>query len=256
MIISIINHAYNEISDDELQEAIRCINRQIQEDFEPYWGFGGKLRLEGRSGQQPSSDNPIDMRGDAIIYMWDTLDVKGAAGNHKRYYSGIPYGTVFTKICSELNENWTIALSHEALELLADPYLNLLAIGPHPHPLENKRLVFHSFEMCDAVQADAYKIEDTEVSNFVLPLYFTYDKEKGVDEPGSRNDFLGTKDKETGKTLTSFGVNPGGYVVIWDPEQKIWYTYTADKKAEIRKEIKAQAGEVRRAVRYQQNILL
>ena len=61
MIISIINHAYNTISDDDVQQAIRCINRQISEDFEPYWGFGGKLRLEGRTGKQPASDNPVDI---------------------------------------------------------------------------------------------------------------------------------------------------------------------------------------------------
>ncbi len=256
MIISIINHASTIISDDELQKVIRSINRQIKEDFEPYWGFGGQLRLEGRSGKQPSSDSPVDMRGDAIIYVWDTLDVATAVGEHKKYYSGIPYGFVFTKICKDLNENWSVTLSHEALELIGDPQLNLFAMGPHPHPAENKRPVFHCFEMCDAVQAEEYEIDDIEVSNFVLPLYFTYDTEKNADELGSRNDFLGTKNDLTGQTVTSFGVNPGGYVVIWDPEQKIWYTHTADEKAEIRREIKAQAEQARRAMRYKQNIRL
>ena len=36
MIISIINHTNSKISDEELQGAIRAINRQIREDFEPY----------------------------------------------------------------------------------------------------------------------------------------------------------------------------------------------------------------------------
>ena len=108
--------------------------------------------------------------------------------------------------------------------------------------------------MCDAVQAESYEIEGIEVSNFVLPLYFTYDSEKNTDELGSRNDFLGTINQVTGQTLASFGVNPGGYVVVRDPEQKIWYTHTPDEKAEVRKEIKSQAEEVRRAMRYKQNI--
>jgi hypothetical protein len=254
MLISIINHAYNKINDEELQVVIRSINRQIAEDFEPYWGFGGKLRLEGRSGEKPASDNPIDMRGDAIIYVWDTLDVGNAVGEHKKYYSGIPYGFVFTEISDKLHENWSVALSHEALELIGDPQLNLFAMGPHPHPKEKKRPVFHCFEVCDAVQSESYSIEGIEVSNFLLPLYFTYDPEKYTDEPGSRNDFLGTRDNRTGQTLTSFGVNPGGYVVIWDQEQKIWYTYTPDENAETRREIKSQAQEVRRAMRYKQNI--
>jgi len=93
------------------------------------------------------------MRGDAVIYLWDTLDVDKALGEHKKYYSGIPYGFVFTKVCEKLHENWSVALSHEALELIGDPQLNLFAMGPHPHPDENKMMVFHCFEMCDAVQS-------------------------------------------------------------------------------------------------------
>src|SRR5436853_495964 len=78
-----------------------------------------------------------------------------------------------------------ITLSHEALELLADPEANLLVQGPHPSRPRHK--VFHWFEMCDAVQDEHYLIDDVPVSNFVLPLYFT-----SSDERGGRNDFLGT----------------------------------------------------------------
>jgi len=31
-----------------------------------------------------------------------------------------------------LGESWTVTLSHEALELIADPEVNLLVAGPHP----------------------------------------------------------------------------------------------------------------------------
>lgn len=53
MIISVINHTNGEVTDEKLQFAIRAINRQIKEDFEPYWSLGATLRLEGRSGKQP-----------------------------------------------------------------------------------------------------------------------------------------------------------------------------------------------------------
>jgi len=36
MIISVINHTAGQVSDEELQNAIRAINRQIREDYEPY----------------------------------------------------------------------------------------------------------------------------------------------------------------------------------------------------------------------------
>lgn len=69
MIISVINHTNGQISDEQLQEALRAINRQITEDFEPYWSLGAELRLEGRSGTKPSKQNLADMRGDAVLYL-------------------------------------------------------------------------------------------------------------------------------------------------------------------------------------------
>ena len=47
MIISLINHS--EVKDEKVLETIRAINRQIIEDFQPYWGMSANLRLEGRS---------------------------------------------------------------------------------------------------------------------------------------------------------------------------------------------------------------
>ena len=167
MIISIINHTNGEVSDEELQFTIRAINRQIKEDFEPYWSLGATLRLEGRSGSQPNAEHPIDMRGDAVIYMWNKADIPGALGYHDRNFKGIPFGFVFTELSRELGEKWSVTLSHEALELIADPEVNLLVMGPHPNPREGGREVFHWYEMSDAVQAETYEIDGIHVSNFV-----------------------------------------------------------------------------------------
>jgi hypothetical protein len=242
MIISVINHTNGKLSDEQVHCAIRAINRQIEEDFEPYWSYGAKLRLEGRSAKQPSKIDLADMRGDAIIYLWDDLDIDDATGYHERNSRGIPYGFVFTELSRELGENWTVTLSHEALELVGDPEVNLLAMGPHP---AQKRDVFHWYEMCDAVQAETYEIDGIEVSNFVLPLYFTSSNERG-----GRNDFLGRKHE--GKTLRSFNVNPGGYVGFYDPRKRDHATFAieGDGLAKRRLQIKLKAKSTRRAVRY------
>ncbi|MBI3781042.1 MAG: hypothetical protein HY278_08315, partial [candidate division NC10 bacterium] len=171
MIISIINHTSGKITDEELQGAIRAINRQIAEDFVPYWSLGAELRLEGKSGEKPQKQDPADMRGDAVTYLWDKTDVAGALGYHDANNRGIPFGFIFTELSKKLGENWTVTLSHEALELIGDPEVNLLVQGPHP--LDPKKYVFHWYEMCDAVQAETYRIDGVEVSNFLLPLYFT-----------------------------------------------------------------------------------
>lgn len=244
MIISIINHSDGIVSDDELQIVIRAINRQISEDFEPYWSMGATLRLDGRSEDTPSKLNMLDLRGDAIIYLWDKTDVPGALGYHDQNARGIPYGFVFMDIAKKIGEPWSVTLSHEALELLGDAQVNLLAMGPHP--ADSDRVVFHWFEMCDAVQAETYKVDGVDVSNFVLPLYFT-----GSDEPGGRNDFLGRS--YNGKTLNSFGVNQGGYVGFYDPETGKHDTFARpqDKTAAKRLKLKGEATAARRAIRYQ-----
>ena len=244
MMISVINRTNGVVKDREILFAIRAINRQINEDFFPYWSFGSSLRLEGSTEELPNKEHPEDMRGDAVIYMWDKVDTKAALGYHDQNFSGIPYGFVFTRLASQLHEDWSVTLSHEALEITGDPETNLLVMGPHPDPLEHRN-VFHMFEMCDAVQAESYEIDGIAVSNFVLPLYYT-----SGDEFKGRNDFLGTTYR--GKTLESFGVNHGGYIGFFDPREERTITYfgKSDLSAKKRSRIKLKAKGTRRLLRY------
>src|ERR1044072_1452663 len=145
MIISVINMSAA-ISDGALIRAIRAINRQIAEDFAPFWSFGAQLRLEGKTGRRrktAGSIGPADMRGDAILYLRDVVRITDAEGFHDRHFSGIPYGIVYLELSKKLKEDWTVTLSHEALELLGDPENNLLVQGPHPKNPD--RLVCRAF---------------------------------------------------------------------------------------------------------------
>jgi hypothetical protein len=211
MLISIVNVSRGALADEEMQQVIRAINRQIDGDFEPYWSFGATLRLEGAAGVRPRRNTLPEMRGDALIYVWDKIDVEDALGYHDRNNNGIPFGIVSLNECRKAGDSWTATLSHEALELLGDPEGNLLVRGPHPG--DRRRTVFHWFEMCDAVQGETYTIDGIDLSNFVLPSYFA----RG-DAPGARNDFLGRPYE--GKVLPPFGINPGGYVGFYDPDKK------------------------------------
>jgi hypothetical protein len=235
MIISVINLSNGALADQALLQAIRAINRQLNEDFAPYWGFGAQLRLEGKTGQKKNFDS-ADMRGDAILYVRALARIRDAEGFHEEHYSGIPYGFVFLELSKALKEEWSVTLSHEAMELIADPEANLLVQGPHP--ADRRRQVFHWYEMCDAVQSETYRIDGIRVSNFLLPLYFT-----SSNELGGRNDFLGTKTR--GKTLESFGVNPGGYIGFYDPrirgaDKHTTFELADDSKAMRRQRTKAK----------------
>lgn len=244
MFISIINHTNGLLSDAEVQHAIRAVNRQVREDFFPHWGKTATMRLEGARNDEPQQHNPSDMRGNAVIYLWDKSDIDGAIGYHSLNHAGIPFGFVFVDVANRIGENWTTTLSHEALELIGDPEVNLLAMGPHP--ADPDRTVFHWYEMCDAVQTETYTIDGVEVSNFVLPLYFTVD-----DEAVGRNDFLGTLHGT--QSLGSFGVNPGGYVGFYDPNSGRHDTYSLpdDNLAATRLQAKFSLDGARRGRRYQ-----
>jgi hypothetical protein len=241
MVISIVNFT-DTLPDEEVQGVIRAINRQITQDFQPYWSIGATLRLEGHTNKT-DRQHPEELRGDAIIYLWDkAADVPNAIGYHDRNNRGLPYGFVFTEIAKEVGENWSVTLSHEALELIGDSDVNILAAGPHPK--KPNEVVYFWYEMCDAVQAESYELDSVAVSNFVLPLYFTSEAESG-----SRNDFLGRR--HNGKLLQSFGINPGGYVGFFTADGQV-DTVTADTEAERRLEIKTRLRDVRarRGTRY------
>jgi hypothetical protein len=243
MLISVVNHTDGKLSDEAVQEGIRAVNRQIAEDFNPNWSMGADLRLEGAIGKDPDDAKLPELKGDAIIYLWNGVDVDDAIGYHEANAAGTPFGFVFTELAKELKEPWTVTFSHEALELIGDPEANLLVAGPHPE--DSKKEVFHWYEMCDAVQDETYKIDGVAVSNFVLPLYFTQ-----FAEVGGRNDFLGRLTK--GKALQSFSINPGGYIGFYNPKTREHDTFSlkGDRRARERQEIKGRAQLTRRSVRY------
>ena len=160
MRISVINLTHGLLTDQEIITALRAINRQIAEDFKPYWNAAGTLRLEGVSADDVDVDSNADMQGEAIIYLWDKSDVPDALGYHASNYRGIPYGFVFVDIATEIGEDWTVTLSHEALELIGDRQANQLVRGPDPR--DRRKKVYHWHEMCDAVQDETYEIDKRE----------------------------------------------------------------------------------------------
>jgi hypothetical protein len=242
MMISVVNASEGALTDAEVQRAIRAVNLQIEHDFAPHWGMPASLRLEGRIGKRGSRKDLAELRGDAILYLLKSHTEAG--GEHDIHASGAPYGFVYLDLSAGLEDDWRMTLSHEALELVADPMSNLLVQGPHPTQLGKRdaRLVFHWYEVCDAVQSEHYRIDNVPVSNFVLPHYFTRDDERGV-----RNDFLGTRHK--GGSLQSFGVNPGGYVGFWDPKLGAHSDHTGDTRGKKRLARKRQAGVGRGTLR-------
>ncbi|HTA19008.1 MAG TPA: hypothetical protein VK989_06930, partial [Polyangia bacterium] len=122
------------ISAVDFRAAVAAIRRQVNDDFGPEWSVTATLR-----GTTVSIANkaPIAGQHDAILYLGDssqdpTTGVTGALGYHSANHANIPYGFVYLDICAQYGESWTTTLSHETLELLADPTAMLTVSGPAP----------------------------------------------------------------------------------------------------------------------------
>ena len=205
--ISLINFS-TILNDQDVQAAIRSVNRQVLEDFVPIWGNGRILRLHAASYDPAHPDTLAEdpVRGSAVIYLVDQATMPGVLGYHDLNSRAIPVGFVFI---IDLDE-WTTTLSHEVLELIVDPTVNIFVPGPDPRDPDNT--VLHAYETCDAVERTSYEIDGVRVSNFVTPEYFTIG-----DEIGTRNDFLGVG-------VTSFGVTRDSHIAFFDLTAGEWVT--------------------------------
>ncbi len=88
MRISVINLAQS-LQPDVVRDAIRAINRQIAEDFQPYWHMSADLRLDGGDGDSRPDDlsRNLAARGEAVVYLID--DAGSQNSRYLGYHEGV-----------------------------------------------------------------------------------------------------------------------------------------------------------------------
>lgn len=159
--ISFINQS-TVVTDAEVQAAMAALQKQVSEDFASVWGIDADLSFV-EQGSQPAA-------GQWWLVILDTSDQAGALGYHDLTPEGLPLGKVFAKTDADYNELWTVTASHELLEMLADPDIDLCAIDQSNSHLAR----LYAYEVCDPCQADdaGYQIDGITVSDFVYPTWF------------------------------------------------------------------------------------
>jgi hypothetical protein len=237
MRISIANIS-QKVSPQEFSATVHAVARQVHQDFAPLWGMDADVR--GIAINRSAKPNPELTLSDVILYVGEADDdpqkVAGAIGYHDLNNRGIPFGFVFTDIAAKQGDKWSTTLSHEVLELLADPDVNLMVVAPHPK--NPKNVALRAYEVCDPVQSDTYDIDGIEVSNFVTPLYFAR-----LPSP------VTTRTNYLNNPLDRFGVRTGGYFSYFDLATRRWSDVFGEG-AEARTKAKAMMGIARRANRH------
>lgn len=189
--IAIVN-ASTVLKDKEVETAVPALQKQVSGDFTPHWGIDAELLFVPKGHKAP-----VDFWQLTVL---DNSEHAGVLGYHDMTKAGQPLGKIFAGSVLHYGKAWTITASHELLEMLGDPNINLVAFS------EGESLLY-AYEVCDACESDqyAYKIDGILVSDFVYPGWF---------EPlhvarKEKFDFMG-------KISRPFGLLPGGFIGVYN----------------------------------------
>jgi hypothetical protein len=131
-----------------VMQVAAAIQKQVMFDFAPEW------HLSASVGVQPGPTEgvvPVYIVGD---------DLRGLAGFHM-LQNDVPYAVV------RYGPTWSVATSHEILEMIADPTGDRTALGSWTGGPCN-----FVVEVCDPCQLVHYPCDGILVSDFCLPAYY------------------------------------------------------------------------------------
>jgi hypothetical protein len=203
--VAIYNDPTSGEQDAGVQTMVAALQQQIVNDFGPAWHTGAHVDFVASANKPPA---------DAwVVAVLNNSDQAGALGYHDLTPAGLPLGKVFAGTDRQYNQKVSVTLSHELLEMLGDPWINLTA--------QSDDGKFYAWEACDAVEADelGYDINGVIVSDFVTPHWFGHG--------AGPVDFKG-------HLANPFQLATGGYISVFDPASgQGWQQVNAQEAADL-----------------------
>lgn len=190
-VIAISNES-TVLTDAQVQAVIPALQKQVTNDFRAFYGIDATLEwLPHGAALTP---------GWWQIVVLDDPDQAGALGYHELSSQGTPLSKVFAKLDIENKSSWTVTISHELLEMLGDPDINLCA--------QSDDGKIYAYEVCDPVESDelGYEIDGVLLSDFVTPKWF---------QPSAFGNVYSFKEHVS----ASFQLAKGGYISVFDPKR-------------------------------------
>lgn len=184
------------VSPRTIKEVAAAVQRQLTRDLAPVWNVQATIDAFVSLDHVPPGYWPIIVR--------DDLPGIESVGMHLDR-DGQPFALV------ELSPTWSLTVSHEALEMVTDPWGNRTVPGGSPR--RGQGLVEILVEICDPVGGArwAYTVNGYLVSDFYTPSFFD-----PVGAAGVRYSF-------TGALRRPRHVLPGGYLSWRDPVTDQWW---------------------------------
>lgn len=194
----------------DLDALIAAMQAYVDQHVAPVWGTPAKLIK--------STDFVKDAW--AMVFL-DNADQPGALAYHDLTPDGLPLSKVFVKtiLADPRNGPVSVSASHELVEMLVDPAVNMLTSGPdlqtsyaheNADPQDDvilyesaNEMTFYAYESADPVEEVTFKVNGVDMSDFVYPAYF-----EAFREPGA------VKFDHENKVRRPFQILAGGYQMI------------------------------------------
>jgi hypothetical protein len=221
--VAIINES-TLLTDDQVRAIVPALQQQVSRDFAPAWGIDANLTFVAKGGQPAAAA--------WWLVILDDADQAGALGYHETTTQGLPLGKVFARTAQQDGVNWTVTASHELLEMLADPEINLTVFVQHT----NTTGTLYAYEVCDACEADqfGYEISGVAVSDFVYPAWFESFRTPGSTQFDQQNHLKGHLPL----------LLPGGYIGAFDiGHGRGWHQVTAMRHEPVQGMRRVQAPQ-------------
>jgi hypothetical protein len=205
--MSVLNHHLAVVSESALVEmadlmrVAAALQKQATRDLGPIWGITATVDAFAALEDVPVDYWPMIVRDD-IGY--------AALGIHLDK-DGQPFALISS---SDDRDQWSLTASHEALEMLVDPFGNRLVAGDSVKPGQGR--VNYLVEVCDPSEAAqfAYSINGVLVCDFYTPHFF--------DPVGA----AGVRYSYTGALTHPRQVREGGYLSWQDLATGDWWQQT------------------------------
>lgn len=182
--IACFNRAVTPLGVD-FNRLIAALQQYVDQSVAPVWGTPAKL----------SKTSGFVKDAWAIVFL-DDADQPGALAYHDLTPEGLPLSKVFVRTTLANKDLVSVSTSHELVEMLVDPAINLMATGPDPKAV-------YAYESADPVEALSFPVAGIPMSDFVYPAYF-----EGFHKPKS------VRFDSMGKVSRPFEILAGGYQIV------------------------------------------
>jgi hypothetical protein len=186
---------------------IKAMQKYVDGFIAPIWGTPATL-VKGTGY----------VKGAWAMVFLDNADSPGALAYHDLTPDGLPQSKVFVKTTLDNGDLVSVSASHELVEMLVDPAINLMSTGP-----DSKTI--YAYESADPVEALSFPVNGIPMSDFVYPSYFEVFHKSGS-----------VRFDQLNKVKRPFQILSGGYQIIFKNGKWSQVFASAAKKKHFAKE--------------------